>query len=163
MSENQLRALAQMTLGYLLLTGQHAHSGESVEGKAFLECRKAFVEILKEPTASDASLRWASNLKTLALSKASNADLYLVRLGLFKLDGEAGSEYSCAASKRDRSFSVLLGRQLESFRKANSCWQYAALAKLDAARTCASQREFSLLVRQFRQVPLPDREGACSY
>lgn len=155
--------LGKMALVCLASAEQPGYAHDSIEGNAFAECRKAFVELLVESPTSDASVRWSTNIKTLALSTAPIADVYLVRLGLFKLDGEAGSEYSCAASKRDKKFAALLTRQLKYFRTSNSCWAYVASRKLDKKTVCASEGEFSLLVRKFRGVPLPDSEGACSY
>lgn len=96
-------------------------------------------------------------------SKSPAADAYLVKLGLFKLDGEAGSEYSCAASKRAKRYATLMRRQLTVFAKDNACWRFAATRKVDPQKLCATRKEFARRVEQSRNVPLPDREGACSY
>ena len=162
-----------MTARRLLLTvmavstsfafGPKANAAESSNNQAFLQGRDAFVELQAEPSASDASVRWATSLKVLAQSKSQVADANLVELGLFKLDGEAGSEYSCAASKRANRFSALMRRQLTAFAKDNACRRFAAARKLDAQKLCATKKEFARRVEQSRNVPLPDSEGACSY
>ena len=136
---------------------------ENSDNLAFLQGRDAFVELQAVPTASDASVRWAESLKALAQSKSPAADAYLVELGLFKLDGEAGSEYSCAASKRAKRFSFLMRRQLTVFAEDNACRRFAVTRKLDAQQLCATTKEFSRRVKQSRNLPQPDLEGACSY
>lgn len=143
--------------------GPTASGIENGDDQAFLQARDAFVELQAEPPASDASVRWADSLKVLAQSKSPAADAYLVELGLFKLDGETGSEYSCAASKRAKRFSDLMRRQLTAFAKVNACRNFAAARKLDARKLCATKKEFAQRVDQSRNVPLPDLEGACSY
>ena len=162
-----------MTVWCMLLTvmvvpssfafGPEANALENSDNLAFFQGRDAFVELQAEPPASDASLRWAFSLKALAQSKSPAADAYLVELGLFKLDGEAGSEYSCAASKRAKRFSALMRRQLTAFAKDNACRRFAVARKLDAQKLCATKKEFARRVEQSRNVPLPDGEGACSY
>ena len=155
--------LTVMAVTSLFTFGARANAVENADDQAFFQGRDAFVELQAEPPASDASVRWAVGLKALAQSKSPAADAYLVELGLFKLDGETGSEYSCAASKRAKRFSTLMRRQLTVFAKDNACRRLAATRKLDAQKLCATMKEFARRVEQSRDVPLPDREGACSY
>jgi hypothetical protein len=155
--------LIVIAVTFLFAFGPQAIAAGNSDNQAFFQGRDAFVELLAEPPASDASVRWAASLKALAQSKSPAADAYLVELGLFKLDGEAGSEYSCAASKRAKRFSALMRRQLTVFAKDNVCRRFAVARKLDAQKLCATKKEFARRVEQSRNVPLPDREGACSY
>ena len=110
-----------MAVTSLFMFGTQANAVENGDDQAFFQGRDAFVELQAEPPASDASVRWAVSLKALAQSKSPAADAYLVKLGLFKLDGEAGSEYSCAASKRAKRYATLMRRQLTVFAKDNAC------------------------------------------
>ena len=155
--------LAVMAVISTFAFATQANEVESSDEQAFFRGRDAFVELQAEPPASDASLRWADSLKALAQSKSATADTYLVQLGLFKLDGEVGSEYSCATSKRSKRFSALMRRQLTIFGNDNACRRFAEVRKLDLQKLCSTKREFARKVDQSRNVPLVDREGACSY
>lgn len=141
---------------------QTAKSTTPSESKAFFEARRAFLE-LRENKTPDASLRWSSNLRILADSPARVADTYLVTLGLFKIDGESNSEYSCAAARRSQHLAVLMQEQLINFDKSNYCKRTATSKKLNYRSLCATKREFSVRVDQYRSLPLPDSEQACSY
>lgn len=129
---------------------------------AYIQAQNAFVDIQAETPASDASLRWAVSLRRIAQSKSPSADEYLVKLALFKLDGEAGSEFSCAASMRNKRFAGLMHTQLRAFGNKNACRSFALARKLDAQLLCATKMEFARRVVQYRDVPVPDREGACT-
>jgi hypothetical protein len=155
--------LTVLAMSSSLALEPEANALENNDAHAFLKGRDAFVELQAEQPSSDASVRWATSLKALAQSRSPAADAHLVELGLYKLDGEAGSEFSCAASKRAKRFSALMRRQLAAFAKENGCYRFAVARKLDAQKLCATKKEFARRVEQSRNVPLPDREGACAY
>lgn len=140
----------------------HAIGIDATEREAYSQAVEVLVELQAPPPGSDASLRWSAGLKVLAQSKAKVADGYLADLALFKLDGEVGSEWSCAASKRAKNFAVFMNKQLARFGKGNSCAQLASARKLDAQQLCASRKEFERRVEQTHRVPQPDEDGACS-
>ena len=140
----------------------HAMGIDATEREAYFQAVEAFVELQHPPPGSDASLRWSTSLKVLAQSKAKVADRYLADLALFKLDGEVGSEWSCAASKRAKNFSVLMNKRLARFGGDNSCAQLASARKLDAQQLCASRKEFERRVEKNHRVPQPGDDGACS-
>jgi hypothetical protein len=151
-----------VTMTFALIFGAQAKGADSPEAQAFRQGVKAFIELQAPPPASDASIRWSASLRTLAQSKSQLADGYLVELALFKLDGEIGSVWSCAASKRAQRFSALMRRQMNAFAQDNSCTRLASAHKLDAKQLCASKKEFDRRVEQTRDVPQPDEDGACS-
>jgi hypothetical protein len=163
MTTRHMLQLTTMAVASLFTFGARANAVENGDHQAFFQGRDAFVELQAEPPASDASVRWAASVRALAQSESPAADAYLVELGLFKLDGEAGSEYSCAMSKRTKRISALMRRQLTIFANDNACRRFAVARKLDAQKLCATKKEFARRVEQSRNVPLPDREGACSY
>lgn len=140
----------------------HATGIDATERDAYLQAVEAFVELQDPPPGSDASLRWSTSLKVLAQSKAKVADRYLADLALFKFDGEVGSEWSCAVSKRAKNFSVLMNKRLARFGGDNSCAQLASARKLDAQQLCASRKEFERRVEKTHRVPQPGDDGACS-
>jgi hypothetical protein len=151
-----------VTMSFVLILGAQARGADSVEQLAFLQGVEAAVELQASPTASNAAVRWSASLRALAQSKAQSADMYLVDLALFNLDGELGVEWSCAASKRGKRFSFLMQRQLTAFADDNSCKRLALARNLDAQKLCASKKEFGRRVIQTRDVPQPDEDGACS-
>lgn len=154
--------VALVTMTFAFIFGAQAKGSDSPEAQALRQAVEAFIELQAPPPASDASIRWSASLRALAQSKSQIADRYLVELALFKLDGEIGSEWSCAASKRARHFSSLMRRQMLAFAQDNSCTKLASARKLDAKQLCASKKEFGRHVEQTRNVPLPDEDGACS-
>ena len=162
MSEQRM-LLIVMAVSSALTLGRDVNAVQSSEARAFCQGRDAFVELQAKQPAPDASVRWAASLKALAQSKSPAADTYLVELGLFRLDGETGSEYSCATSKRAKRFSALMRSQLTAFGNDNACRRFAANRKLDSQALCATRKEFARRVEHSRSLPLPDLEGACSY
>lgn len=133
------------------------------EKKAFESAARALTDYRKREILGDAELSWSAGLKTLALSKSNQADFLLSKLGLFNVDGAFGEEYSCAASKRSKKFTIQLRRQLRNFYTDNECLKRAAREGINKEKLCATKDEFSRRLFQYRELPLKDVEGACSY
>jgi len=130
--------------------------------QAFWNAVESLVELQSPSLASDSQVRWSSSLRTLAQLESEAADGYLVELALFKLDGETGEEWACAASKRTKRLSSLMRYKLTTFAQKNGCARLALERGLVAELLCASRTEFGRRVEQTRDVPQPDKDGSCS-
>lgn len=148
---------------YFFMSCSAFAGGSTTEVQAFNSARDSWVIYISTGQEGDTELVWSESLKRLATSESADADAYLARLALFRLDGALGSEFGCAASKRGRRLENLLKEQARRFSSVKFCSQLAFENGLQVKRLCASRQDYQVLVRGLSALPSPDAEGACSY
>jgi hypothetical protein len=156
-------AYAAITFACFSMSPFACAGGSTSDIQAFNSARDSWVTYMSTGQEGETELIWSDALKKLAMSESADADIYLARLALFRLDGAIGSEFGCAASKRGSGLAVQLKEQARRFSSMKFCSRLALENRLQERRLCASRKEYQVLVKGLSELPSPDVEGACSY
>lgn len=157
-----LRVVALLTMSISAATA--GPLGPVTDLEAYAQAKASIIEANTTKHLGDLEGIWHASLRKLGLSPDALADELLSDLALFSLDGALGEEFSCAAGSRGKNFSRWLAKRLVTFETSNMCVVAAKQHRLNPRSLCASKKEFSRLVRTYRNLPMKDSgESACDY